>query len=227
MAYYLGAFLACATTWRDQARAKANELSSLQALEKECASLKEEKQTLERHWARQEEPYKDSLKEAQKAKDAASKRLHEAGQTYTELLGQVVPLRVEIVDLKDAAKTSEAKMKKLEDQCVDRDVKLGATEAAFEAKTKAFDLLEAEFVKLWAESVKAVAAKDQELAFLAEHFKKAEQELVDDAAGAFANGFAEALAQAACANPGIDVSGCSPLNEVVEGKIVLVEAFED
>jgi len=52
MAYYLGAFLACATTWRDQARAKASELFALQALEKEFASLKEEKQTLERHWAR-------------------------------------------------------------------------------------------------------------------------------------------------------------------------------
>jgi len=48
MAYYLGAFLACATSWRDQARAKASELSTLQALEKEVASLKEEKQTLER-----------------------------------------------------------------------------------------------------------------------------------------------------------------------------------
>ena len=116
MTYYLGAFLACATTWRDQARAKASELSALQALEKECASLKEEKQTLVRHWTRQEEAYKDSLKEAQKVKDAANKRLHEAGQTYTELLGKVVPFRVENADLKDAAKTSEAKMKKLEDQ---------------------------------------------------------------------------------------------------------------
>ena len=66
-----------------------------------------------RHWTRQEEAYKDSLKEAQKAKDAASKRLHEAGQSYTELLGQVVPLRVEVADLKDAAKATEAKMKNL------------------------------------------------------------------------------------------------------------------
>jgi len=134
---------------------------------------------------------------------------------------------VEITDLKDTAKTSKVKMKKLENQCVDREVKLGTAEAAFDAKAKAFDLLEAEFVKLRAESVKALAAKEQELASQAEHFKKAEQELVDDAAGALADGFTEALAQAACANPGIDVSGCSPLNEVVEGKIVPVEALED
>ena len=156
--YYLGAFLACANSWRDQARAKASEISALQALEKECASLKEEK----RRWKRQEEAYKNSSKEAQKAKDAANKRLHEAGQTYTELLGQVVPLRVEIAELKDTAKTTEAKMKKLKDHCVDREVKLGATEAALEAKTKAFDLLEAKVkafdlleAELQAELVKA------------------------------------------------------------------------
>jgi len=163
MNYYFGAFLACANSWRDQARAKASELSALQALEKECASLKEEK----RRWERQEEAYKDSLKVAQQAKDAASKRLHEAGQTDTELLGQVVPLRVEIAELKDAAKTSEAKMKKLEAHCVDREVKLGATEATLEAKTKACDLLEAKVkafdlleAELRAKLVKAFTAKD-------------------------------------------------------------------
>jgi len=175
------------------------------------------------------------MKEAQKAKDAASKRLHEAGQSYTELLGQVVPLRVEVADLKYAAKAFEAKMKKLEDQCVDRELKLGAAEAALEAKTKDFDTLEAEFAKLRAEMVKALAAKDQalvealaakdrELASQVEQSEKAEQELVNDVAGAFADGFAEALAQVACANPGIDFFGCSPLNEVVKGKIVPVEA---
>jgi len=34
MNYYLGAFLACANSWHDQARAKASELSALQALKK-------------------------------------------------------------------------------------------------------------------------------------------------------------------------------------------------
>jgi len=62
MNFYLGAFMACANTWRDQARAKASEVSALQALEKECTSLKEEKEALVRRWARQEEAYKDSLR---------------------------------------------------------------------------------------------------------------------------------------------------------------------
>jgi len=227
MAYYLGGFLACANSWRDQARAKASELSTLQALEKELASLKEQKEIQERHLARQEDTYKDSLKKAQKAKDAANKRLHEAGQTYAELLGQVVPLRVEIAELKDAAKASEVKMKKLEDHCVDREVKLGETEAALDAKTKAFDLLEAELAKLWAERDEALVAKDKELASQTERFEKAEKELIDNAAGAFADGFVEALAQAACANLGIDTSSCGPLNHIVDGKVIPLEIPDD
>jgi len=165
MNFYLGAFLACANSWRDQARAKASELSALQALEKECASLKEEK----RRWERQEEAYKDSLKVAQKAKEEASKRLHETGQAHAELLGQVVPLCVQIVDLKDAVETSKAQQKKLEHHCVDRELKLGAAEATLKAKTKTCDLLEAKVkafdlleAELRAELVKAFAAKDEE-----------------------------------------------------------------
>ena len=167
------------------------------------------------------------MKEAQKAKDAANKRLHEAGQSYTELLGQVVPLRTEVAELKDAAEASKIKTKKLEDQCVDREVKLGEVEAALDCKTKAFDLLEADLAKLRAERNEALAAKDKELASQAERFEKAEKELVDDATGAFADGFAEALAQAVCANPGIDTSSCGPLNHIVEGKIIPLDIPKD
>jgi len=60
-----------------------------------------------------------------------------------------------------------------------------------------------------------------------ENFKVAEEKLNEEVATGFADEFAEALVQAACANPGIDVSGCSPLNEVVDGKIVPFEAFEE
>ena len=87
MNFYLVAFMACANTWREKARAKTAEASALQALEKENASLKEEKETLACRWACQEEAYKDSLRLAQKVKEEASKRLHEAGQVHAELLG--------------------------------------------------------------------------------------------------------------------------------------------
>ena len=47
--YYMGAFMACASTWREQAKAKAIEASNLQALEKEVVSLRWEKERLARH----------------------------------------------------------------------------------------------------------------------------------------------------------------------------------
>ena len=237
MNYYLGAFMASANTWRDQAKAKAIEVSALQALEKENALLKEEKC----RWERREGAHKDALRVAQKAKENASKRLHEAGQAHAELLGQVVPLREQVEDLKDTLAASEAKVKKLEDHCVDREQKLGKTEAALskaeavlEAKAKECELLKAKVkdlenfeAELRAALVKTSDTRDQELASQAENFKAVEEKLVQEAATAFADGFAEALAQAACANPGINVSDCSPFNEIEDGKIVPLKAPED
>ena len=230
MYYYMGAFMACANTWREQAKAKAIEASALQALEKANASLKEEKGRLAQHWARKEGAYKDSLKIAQKAKEEASKRLHEVGQAHAELFNQVVPLRVKVVELENAAKASMAQQKKLEDHCVDQEQKLGKTEAALEAKTNDCTLLTTENATLQAkvqELIAALAAKEQEMASQAENFKATEEKLSEEAATGFADGFAEALAQAACANPGIDVKECSPFNEVVDGKLVPLEASED
>jgi len=90
---------------------------------------------LARRWERQEEAYKFFLRVAQKAKEEANKRLHEVAQANVELLDQVVPLRVKIVDLEAAVQTSEAQQKKLENQCVDREQTLGKIEVALEAKT--------------------------------------------------------------------------------------------
>jgi len=65
------------------------------------------------------------------------------------------------------------------------------------------------------------------MATQAENFKVAEGKLSEEAAMGFADGFAEALVQEACANPNINVSECSLFNEVVDGKIVPLEASED
>jgi len=65
------------------------------------------------------------------------------------------------------------------------------------------------------------------MATQAKNFKVAEEKLNVEATTGFADGFAEALVQTACANPGIDVSGCSLLNEVVDGKIVPLEVPEE
>ncbi|XP_068486562.1 uncharacterized protein [Phaseolus vulgaris] len=224
--YYMGAFMSCAHTWHAQAKAKGVEASAFQTLEKEVTSLKEEKERLDTHWGRQEDAYKTSLRVAQKAKEKANKRVHEVSQANAELLAQVVPLRVKVAELEEAVKTSEAQQKKLEKQCIDREQTLGKTEAALEEKTNESAQLTTENTKLQAqvqELIAALAAKDQDMATQAKNFKVAEEKLNEEAA----TGFAEALVQEACANPGIDVSRCSPLNEVVDGKIVPLEAPEE
>ena len=92
-------------------------------------------------------------------------------------------LRVQITELKDAVETSKAQQKKLEDQCVDQEVKLGEVEAALNANAEAFD-------RLKTEKDEALTAKDKELASQVERFKETEKELINDAANAFADGFA-------------------------------------
>jgi len=167
---------------------------------------------------------------AQKAKEEANKRLHDVSQANDEVLNQVVPLRVKIIDLEEAAKTSEAQQKKLENQCIDREQTLGKTEAALEGKTSECSRRAAENATLQAkvqELMVALASKEQEMTTQAANFKVVEEKLNEEAATGFVDGFAEALVQTACANPGIDVSGCSPLNEVVDGKIVPLEASEE
>ncbi|XP_068474885.1 uncharacterized protein [Phaseolus vulgaris] len=230
----MGAFMSCAYAWHKQSRAKAAQNSAFQALKKEVASLKEEKEKLKEekerlatHWGRQEEAYKASLRVAQEAREEANKRLHEVAQSQAELLGEVVPLRSKIADLEAVAETSKTYQKKLEDQCVDREQTLGKTEVALADKTDECSQLTTENTSLQAkvqELISALSSKYQEMTAQAVDFKVAEEKLLREAAISFAEGFAEALVQAACANPGIDVSGCSPLREVVDGKIVPLEA---
>ena len=166
----------------------------------------------------------------QKAREEANKRLHEAAQAQAGLLNEVVPLRTKIAELEAATETSKAYNKKLEDQCVDREQTLGKTKVALADKTDEYSRLTTENTSLQAkiqELISALASKDQEMTAQAANFKVAEEKLVEEVATRFADGFAEALVQAVCANPGIDVFGCSPLNEVVDGKIVALEAPEE
>ncbi|XP_068476882.1 eisosome protein 1-like [Phaseolus vulgaris] len=244
MYYYMGLFMSCAYTWHKQSRAKTAQASAFQALEKEVASLKEGKERLAAHWGRQEGAYKESLRVAQKAREEANKRLHEVAQAQAGLLNEVVPLRTKIADLEATAETSKAYQKKLEDQCMDREQKLGKTEVALANKNDECSQLTTENASLQAkvqeltsalaplqakiqELTSALASKEQEMTAQATNFKVAEEKLIGEAATGFADGFVEALVQAACANPGIDVSGCSPFNEVVNGKLVPLEASEE
>jgi len=127
------------------------------------------------------------------------------------------------------AQKAREEAKKLEDQCVNREQSLGKTEVARANKTDECSRLTTENESLQAkvqELISPLASKDQEKVAQAANFKDVEEKLVRESATSFAEVFAEALVQAACANPGIDVSGCSPLNEVVDGKLVPLEAYE-
>jgi len=50
--------------------------------------------------------------------------------------------------------------------------------------------------------------------------EKAKGKLIDNMADTFAEGFKEALAQASCENPGIDICNYTPLNHIDDGKVV-------
>ena len=156
--------------------------------------------------------------------------MHEVSQAHAELLNQVVPLRVQVADLEAEVETSKAQQKKLEDQCVDREQTLGKIEVTLEDKTSECSQLAAKNATLQAkvqELMAALASKEQEMTTQAANFKVAEERLNEEAATGFTDGFAEALVQAAYANPDIDISGCSPLNEVVDDKIVPLEASKE
>ena len=93
-------------------------------------------------------------------------------------------------------------------------------------KAKAWDLLQVDHDKLQTEVnrlrvekealEKQVASGDSTI----EELENAKKALVDDMAGTFEEGFKEALAQAACENPGIKVSNCDPTHHVVDGRVV-------
>jgi len=66
---------------------------------------------------------------------------------------------------------------------------------------------------------KQLASKDSRIAEL----EREVQELTGEMVGVFDEGFQEALVQASCENPGINVSNCDPTYHVVDGKVVPLE----
>jgi len=66
---------------------------------------------------------------------------------------------------------------------------------------------------------KQLASKDSRI----DELERENQELTGEMAGVFDEGFKEALVQASCENPGINVSNCDPTHHVVDGKVVPLE----
>ncbi|XP_068475356.1 uncharacterized protein [Phaseolus vulgaris] len=222
MPYHLGVFLAVALDWRAQPKSAASNTQALQALKGEVAALKEEKEAL----GRQNEAYQASLKLAQEAKEEVDRQLDEAMEIQADFYVREVSLQVQVTDLQDMAEASEELQKDLEDQCYGQAERLERMEEEMATKVKALSLLQVDHDRLQTEVnrlqvekkalEKQVASGDSTI----KELEKVRKELIDDMAGTFEEGFKEALAQAACENPGINVSNCDPCNHIVDGKVV-------
>jgi len=225
MPFYLGAFLVVAFDWRAQARNAASNTQALQALKEEVVALKEEKKAL----GRQNVVYQASLKLAQEAKEEADRQLGEAIELQADFYVRDVSLQVQITDLQDMAEASEELQKDMEDQCYGQAERLEWMEEEKATQAKALGLLQVDHDKLQTEVnrlrgekealEKQVASGDSTI----EELEKVKKALIDDMAGSFEEGFKESLAQAACENPGINVSNCDLTHHVVDGRVVPLE----
>ena len=225
MPFYLGAFLAVALEWRAQARNAVLQTQTIQALETRVAALEEEKKIL----GRQNETYQTILKQAQEAKEEAEKQLAEAVELQVDSYTREVTLQVQVTGLQGVVETYDEVQKVLKSRCCEQADRLERMEGEMATQAKAMGLLQVDYDKLQVEVSrlrvekedleKQVASGDA----IIEELEKDKKTLVNDMAGTFEEGFKEALAQAVCENPGIDVSNCDFTHHIVDGKVVPLE----
>ena len=208
MPFYLGAFLAVALDWRTQARNAAWQSHKLQTLETKISTLEQENEKLRR----QDEASQASLKLAETAKEEAEKQLAEAADLQTDFHTQEIALQVQVTGLQAMIEACEEVQVNLKNRCCEQAEAMGLLQADCDKLTVEVGRLIVEKEAL----EKQVASGDAAV----EALEKEKKALVDDMAGTFEEGFQEALAQAACVNPGIDVSGCDSTHHIVDGKVV-------
>ena len=98
-----------------------------------------------------------------------------------------------------------------------------------DTQAKAMGLLQVDYDKLQVEVSRLRVEKkalEKQVAFgdtIIEELEKEKKTLINDMAGTFEEGFKEALAQAVCENPGIDVSNCDSTHHIVDEKVVPLE----
>ena len=131
MTLSLGGLLARANSSSHQAEVRAKEQ---QALADELDTMKEQMARQAQRFFIQEAALTEEMSVLRKAELEANKRLHDGGQKYTSLLAKVLPLRVEIAELKVAAAANQVKMTNLEECSVTWEVHLGKVEAELAEK---------------------------------------------------------------------------------------------
>ena len=222
MPFYLGAFLAVALEWRAQARNAVLQSQTLQALETKATTLEEEMRTL----GRQNEAYQTSLKQIQESKAETERQLAEALELQAGFYTREVALQVQVAGLQEVVKADAETQKDLKDRCCEQAAKMERMEGEMATQAKAMDLLRADYDKLQVEvsrlRVEKEALEKQVTSGDAaiEELEKEKKSLIQEMAGTFEEGFQEALTQASCENPGINISNCDPMHHVVDGKVV-------
>jgi len=200
MPFYMGAFLAIALDWRSQAQSIATGRQALQRLKQEVRALKEEKQA----WGLREEAHQASLKMTQEAKEGAEAYANEIEQAYADLLAHFTYHQIQNIGLQKVVRAFEVQRKEIEELYAARGQKLTEAEGVLAEKVEALDLLQAECKRLHTEANKLQVGKeflDKQLASKdsrINELERANQELTNEMAGVFDEGFKEALAQASC-----------------------------
>jgi len=107
------------------------------------AKAKEETALLARLFVTRETAQKQELTSLYQAEQDLSKRLHDKSQEAVELEAKILPLRIRVSELEEAAEASKAKMARLEERSTNREVQMGRVEAELLQQTKRFEEAEA------------------------------------------------------------------------------------
>ena len=166
------------------------------------------------------------MKQAQESKAETERQLAKALELQAGFYTREVALQVQVTGLQESVKADAEVQKDLKDHCREQADKMERMEREMATQAKAMDLLQADYDKLQVEVSrlrmekealeKQVTSGDAAV----EELEKDSKALIQEMAGTFEEGFQEALTQASCENPGINISNCDPTHHVVDGRVV-------
>jgi len=119
------------------------------------AKAKEETTLLARSFATCEVALKQELTSLCQSEKDLSKRLHVKCEEAVEQEANILPLRIRVIELKEAAEASKAKMARLEERSINREVHLGHVEPELLQQAKRFKEAKAELIGVAVEAYDA------------------------------------------------------------------------
>jgi len=107
------------------------------------AKAKEETTLLAHSFATHEATLMQELTSLRQSENDLSKRLHDKCQEAVELEANILPLRIRVIELEEAAEASKAKMARLKEKSINREVHMVHVEAELLQQAKRFEETEA------------------------------------------------------------------------------------